>query len=169
LVSRVTMFFLSRNLFATNIGGERSVPQGPPAIIDNRMNPARKRKIRLVVALSAAVILAVALIYTSFNASSEAKSPRQLLTGAHSGQTYQLTGKVVPGSISRTGTVTSFRVRDRNDGTSVPVRYTGSVPDPFAANREVIVNVRKQGATFVGEKDSLVTKCPSKYQAAKSS
>jgi cytochrome c-type biogenesis protein CcmE len=145
------------------------VPQAPPAIIDDRMNPSRKRKIRLVVALSAAVILAVALIYTSFNASSEAKSPSQLLTGARAGQTYQLTGKVVPGSISRTGTVTSFRVRDRNDGTSVPVRYTGSVPDPFAANREVIVNVRKQGATFVGEKDSLVTKCPSKYQAAKSS
>jgi cytochrome c-type biogenesis protein CcmE len=27
----------------------------------------------------------------------------------------------------------------------------------------VIVTVRKQGATFVGEKDSLVTKCPSKF------
>jgi cytochrome c-type biogenesis protein CcmE len=132
------------------------------------MDPSRKRKIRLVVALSAAVILAVALVYTSFNASSEAKSPSQLLSGARVGQTYQLTGKVVPGSINRSGTVTSFRVEDRAGAASVPVRYTGSVPDPFAANREVIVNVRKEGATFVGEKDSLVTKCPSKYKAAPS-
>jgi cytochrome c-type biogenesis protein CcmE len=132
------------------------------------MDPTRKRKIRLVVALSAAVLLAVALVYTSFNASSEAKSPSQLISGARAGQTYQLTGKVVPGSIARAGTVTSFRVEDRAGAVSVPVRYTGAVPDPFAANREVIVNVRKEGGTFVGEKDSLVTKCPSKYKAASS-
>ena len=39
------------------------------------MDPNVKRKIRLVVALSAAVLLAVALIYTSFSASSQAKEP----------------------------------------------------------------------------------------------
>jgi cytochrome c-type biogenesis protein CcmE len=132
------------------------------------MDPSRKRKIRLVVALTAAVFLAVSLIYVSFSASSEAKSPSQLLTSARAGQTYQLTGKVVPGSIRRNAGVTSFRISDRSDRTSVPVRYTGSVPDPFAANREVVVNVRKEGATYIGEKDSLVTKCPSKYQVAKS-
>ena len=43
------------------------------------------------------------------------------------------------------------------------MRYTGAVPDPFRAGREVIVTVRKQGGTFVGERDSLVTKCPSKF------
>ena len=37
------------------------------------MDPQRKRKIRLVVALGVAVLLAVALIYTSFSASTEAK------------------------------------------------------------------------------------------------
>jgi cytochrome c-type biogenesis protein CcmE len=132
------------------------------------MDPSRKRKIRLVVALSAAVVLAMALIYTSFNASSEAKTPSQLVRGAQSGETYQLTGTVVPGTIVRSGIVTSFRVRDRKGGTSVPVRYSGSVPNPFAANREIVVNVRKNGGTFVGEKDSLVTKCPSKYQDAPS-
>jgi hypothetical protein len=30
----------------------------------------------------------------------------------------------------------------------------------------VIVTVRKRGPVFVGERDSLVTKCPSKFQAA---
>jgi cytochrome c-type biogenesis protein CcmE len=126
------------------------------------MDPGRKRRIRLVVALTAAVLLAGALMYTSFSASSPAKSPSQLLAGSDSGRSYQLTGKVVPG-YTRTGDTLNFRVRDRKGGASVPVRYTGAVPDPFRQNREVIVTVRKQGAVFVGEKDSLVTKCPSKF------
>ena len=41
--------------------------------------------------------------------------------------------------------------------------YAGPVPDPFREGREVIVTVRKQGDTFVGERDSLVTTCPSKF------
>ena len=130
------------------------------------MDPSRKRKTRLVVALSAAVFLAVALVYTSFSASSEARSPSQLLNSAEPGKVYQLTGKVVAG-YERDGTVTHFRVRDRAGNVSVPVRYEGVLPDPFRAGREVIIDVRKQGDVFVGEKDSLVTKCPSKFTAEK--
>ena len=128
------------------------------------MDPARKRTVRLVVALSAAVLLAVALVYTSFSASSEARSPSQLLTAAEPGKVYQLTGKVVPG-YTRDGTVTHLRVRDRTGEVSVPVRYEGVLPDAFRAEREVIIHVRKEGDVFVGEKDSLVTKCPSKFTA----
>jgi cytochrome c-type biogenesis protein CcmE len=128
------------------------------------MDPARKRRVRLVVALSAAVVLAAALVYTSFSASSEARSPSQLLASADAGRSYQLTGKVVDGSIKKTGITYQFRVRDRNGTASVPIRYTGSVADTFRGGREVIVTVKRQGTTFVGEKDSLVTKCPSKFQ-----
>jgi cytochrome c-type biogenesis protein CcmE len=128
------------------------------------MDPARKRRVRLVVALSAAVILAVALVYTSFSASSEARSPSQLLASADAGKSYQLTGKVVDGSIVKDGTTYKFRVRDRTGKASVPIVYTGSVADTFRGGREVIVTVKRQGGTFVGEKDSLVTKCPSKFQ-----
>jgi cytochrome c-type biogenesis protein CcmE len=127
------------------------------------MNPARKRRIRLVVALTAAILLASALVYTSFSASSQSVSPSALLRGADGARSYQLTGKVVDGSIQRTGDVTRFRVRDRNGTASVPVSYTGAVPDPFRDGREVIVTVRRQGDGFVGERDSLVTKCPSKF------
>jgi cytochrome c-type biogenesis protein CcmE len=126
------------------------------------MDPRRKRTIRLVTALSAAVLLAGALIYTSFTASSQATEPSKLARSAQAGQSYQLTGKVVPG-YRRVGSTLLFRVRDRNGTASVPVRYAGAVPDPFRAGREVIVDVRKQGGVFVGEKDSLVTKCPSKF------
>jgi cytochrome c-type biogenesis protein CcmE len=57
----------------------------------------------------------------------------------------------------------AFRVRDRKGSASVPVTYTGAVPDAFREGREVIVTVRKEGTTFVGERDSLITKCPSKF------
>ena len=131
------------------------------------MDPRRKRTIRLAVALGAATLLAGALVYTSFSASSEATQPSGLVREAKPGRSYQLTGKVVHGSVRRQGAALLFRVRDRQGATSVPVRYTGSVPDPFREGREVIVDVRKRGRTFVGEKDSLVTKCPSKFTAEK--
>jgi cytochrome c-type biogenesis protein CcmE len=127
------------------------------------MDPSRKRKIRLVIALSAAVLLAVGLIYTSFSASTEAKQPSQLLSAAP-GNSYELTGKVVPGSIKHEGEQLDFAVADRDDPSkSIPVTYTGTVPDPFRDGREVIVNGKVQDGTFVGEKDTLVTKCPSKF------
>jgi cytochrome c-type biogenesis protein CcmE len=131
------------------------------------VDPARKRKLRFVIALTCALLLASALIYTSFSASSEARSPSQLATSARAGQVYQLTGKVQPGSIQSNGTTHTFRVRDREGRTSIPVTYTGALPDPFRDGREIIVDVRKQGRTFVGQHDTLVTKCPSKFSAEK--
>jgi cytochrome c-type biogenesis protein CcmE len=126
------------------------------------MDPSRKRKLRLAVALTVAVCLAGALVYTSFSASSEAAKPSQLKPG----RSYELTGKVVPGSIARDGDELRFRVRDRDGTASVPVVYSGTVPDPFRDGREVIVSGKLQHGTFVGKRDSLVTKCPSKFTKA---
>ena len=133
------------------------------------MDPARKRRIRMIVALSCAVMLVGALAYTSFSAASTAVQPSQLLASTNPGETYQLTGKVVDGSVVRTRDEIRFRVRDRNDKKSVAVRYVGAVPDPFREGREVIIDVRAAGAgapatSFVGEKDTLITKCPSKFR-----
>ena len=127
------------------------------------MDPQRKRKIRLVVALSVAVLLAVALIYTSFSASTEAKEPSQLLTAAP-GTSYEMTGKVVKGSIHKEGSGIAFRVVDRDGGgESLPVTYTGTVPDPFRGGREIVLTGQVKDGTFVGEPDTLITKCPSKF------
>jgi cytochrome c-type biogenesis protein CcmE len=126
------------------------------------MDPSRKRKVRLVAALSVALILAGVLVYTSFSASTEASTPSDVVK-SQSGRSYKLTGKVVNGSVARTGDGLRFRIRDRNGTTSVPVTYTGQVPDPFRDGREVIVSGRMHSGTFVGERDSLVTKCPSKF------
>lgn len=126
------------------------------------MDPDRKRKIRLVVALSAAVLLATGLVYTSFSASSEAKEPSEL--AGVSGGSYDLTGKVAAGSISHDGNELSFDVADRDDpSATIPVLYTGTIPDPFREGREVIVSGTVEAGTFVAEHDSLITKCPSKF------
>jgi cytochrome c-type biogenesis protein CcmE len=67
--------------------------------------------------------------------------------------------------VQRSGERLRFAIRDRNGkGPAIPVVYTGIVPDPFRAGREVIVTGKLKGGTFVGERDSLVTKCPSKFQ-----
>ena len=132
------------------------------------MDAARKRTIRLVIALSVALLLAGALIYTSFDAATEARQPSQLLANASPGKSYELTGKVVNGSVKRTDEVLSFRVRDRSGHASVPVRYTGSVPDPFRDGREVIVTGRLTDGVFMAKRDSLVTKCPSKFKKSES-
>jgi cytochrome c-type biogenesis protein CcmE len=123
------------------------------------VDPARKRKLRLVVALSAALLLATALIYTSFSASTEASKPSEITPG----KSYDVTGKVVKGSIKHSGDDLRFRIRDRDGTESVPVTYTGVVPDPFREGREVIVSGELKNGTFVAERDSLVTKCPSKF------
>lgn len=128
------------------------------------MNPARKRTVRLVVALSAAVILASALIYTSFSAASPTVTPSQLVREATPGHAYQLTGKVKPGSVRHQEQTLYFSIQDRSGEASVPLSYTGEVPGPFREGREVIVTVEKQGTQYVGQRDSLITKCPSKYK-----
>jgi cytochrome c-type biogenesis protein CcmE len=126
------------------------------------VDPDRKRKIRLIVALTAAVLLAGALVYTSFSASSETKEPSDLQ--GVSGGNYELTGEVAPDSVSHKGAELHFQVADRDDpSATIPVVYTGTVPDPFREGREVIVSGTVEEGTFVAEKDSLITKCPSKF------
>jgi cytochrome c-type biogenesis protein CcmE len=129
------------------------------------MDPDRKRKIRLVVALAAAVLLATALVYTSFSASTDARSPSELLA-AGPGETAEVFGNVVDGTVERSGGRLEFEIADREDPSAkVPVTYEGQVPDPFREGREVIVTGELVDGTLVAQKDSLITKCPSKFQA----
>jgi len=135
------------------------------------MDPSRKRAIRLTVALTVAVLLASALVYTSFAAGRDEVTASQLVKKARPGQTYILAGTVLNNSVHRNGGVLMFRVRDPKLKMSVPVRYTGEIPDPFAAGRGVLVDVHTGAGNgpYIGEANTLTTKCPSKYQAASGS
>ncbi|MGB0119710.1 MAG: cytochrome c maturation protein CcmE [Solirubrobacterales bacterium] len=131
------------------------------------MDLSRKRQIRLFVALGVALALATGLIYVSFNASSEAREPSELQS-AVPGKNYEMTGKVVAGSIEKTDTGATFKVSDRDGAGSISVSYEGVIPDPFRDHREIVLqgSVNESGV-FVGDKDTLVTKCPSKFSEKK--
>ena len=79
----------------------------------------------------------------------------------------ELTGRVVKGSVRHRGEGLRFRVADRdNVAESIPVTYTGTVPDPFRGGREIVLAGTVERGVFVGERDTLVTKCPSKFTTA---
>src|ERR1700743_3962306 len=94
----------------------------PPrlAILSNAVGPSRARKIRVGVWLSVAVLLAVALIYVSFNASSNTAEPTQIMA-ASPGQKYEMNATVVPGSLKARGETIDFEVEDRTGGNALPV------------------------------------------------
>ena len=126
---------------------------------------------RLVIALSVAAVLAIFIVYTSIaGAGTPEISPSAL--GSHEGHDVLLVGTVVgrvAGDAQSTGGM-RFVLKD-DHGTStrtVPVSYTGSVPDLFKTGRQVVVEGTLRDGTFVAKPGSLVTKCPSKYTPAKS-
>jgi cytochrome c-type biogenesis protein CcmE len=120
-----------------------------------------------VIALSVAALLAVFLLYTSIAGGGSASLQPSQLAG-HDGTLVQLGGKVV-GPVERQGRTLRFGLRDVKGTATVRVAYTGSVSDQFRIGRDVYLRGRLTHGVFVGEKDSLVTKCPSKYVAKPSS
>jgi len=123
-----------------------------------------------MVALSVAAVLAVFLLYTSFaGGATESLRPSQIAAGDYDGKSVQLAGIVVgPVTGDARASGLRFRLKDFDGKQTVPVVYTGSVPDLFKAGRHVYLQGKLENGTFVGQADSLVTKCPSKY-APKSS
>ena len=125
---------------------------------------ARKRNpARLVIALSVAAVLAVFLLYTSIAGGGTPSIAPSELAGKTGVVT--LVGVVQPGYRGdEYGAGLRFTLRDRDAGpATVPVVYKGTKSDQFRAGREVSVKGELRNGTFVAVKDSLVTKCPSKY------
>lgn len=118
-------------------------------------------------ALGVAASLAVFLLYTSIAGGTNASlRPSQL--AAHAGETVQLAGVVVgPVRGDPYAGGMRFRLRDVEGTATVVVLYTGSKPDLFRVGRHVYLKGALDGRVFVGQRNSLVTKCPSKYEPKK--
>jgi cytochrome c-type biogenesis protein CcmE len=107
-------------------------------------------------------VLAVFLLYSSI-AGGGTPSLRPSSLAGHTG-TVSLTGRVLkPVSGDAHGAGLRFRLRDVNGAATVPVSYTGSVPDLFRAGRDIVVRGRLRNGVFVASPGTMVTKCPSKY------
>jgi cytochrome c-type biogenesis protein CcmE len=127
--------------------------------VARKANPAR-----LVIALLVAAVLAVFLLYTSIAGGGNPSLAPSELAG-RTGK-VQLAGRVV-GPVTGDAHAGGLRFALRDIGgrskVSVPVRYTGSVPDLFRVGRHIVVDGRLRSGTFVAEPGSMITKCPSKY------
>lgn len=123
-----------------------------------------------MIALSVAAALAVFILYTAVVGGATPQLSPSQLTG-HTDHVSLVGAVVGPVTGDPHGAGMHFGVKDVSGSSRVmvPVVYHGSVPDLFKAGRHIVLTGRLDGATFVGDRDSLITKCPSKYAPAKTS
>jgi cytochrome c-type biogenesis protein CcmE len=127
-----------------------------------------RRKRFLIVGLAVAIALGY-LGFTAFQgASMYYLTVDELLarSDAAYGERVRLMGKVEDGSVVKNSETNTLHFAVTNeDGTSLPVVYSGMVPDAFKQGADVVVEGSlTRAGTF--EADSLLVKCPSKYEAA---
>jgi cytochrome c-type biogenesis protein CcmE len=121
-----------------------------------------------VIALSVAAVLAIFLLYTSLaGGGTPSVSPSEL--GTKTGE-VALAGRVVgtPTGDAHGGGM-RFVLEDIHSAGKqrVTVLYTGSVPDMFRTGRDLVVTgTQRADGVFVSKPGTMITKCPSKYQAA---
>lgn len=126
-----------------------------------------RRKRFLIVGLAVAIAMGY-LGFTAFQgASMYYLTVDELLArnDAAYGEQVRLMGKVEDGSVVKNSESDTLRFAVTNeDGTSLPVVYSGMVPDAFKQGADVVVEGSlTQAGTF--QADSLLVKCPSKYEA----
>jgi cytochrome c-type biogenesis protein CcmE len=129
-----------------------------------------RSRLRFIIALAVAAGLGGWLLYAAIGGATATYSgPGEIVAG----KTYKLNGDVasaVPADAvarARSEAGLRFTVADKADPAKrLGVVYHGTVPDQFKTGREVVVTGRLEGAAFVAERDSLLTKCPSKFTAA---
>ena len=129
-----------------------------------------RSRLRFTLALTVAAVLGGALLYFSIGGALQTYvSPAQLLTEP-TGQVYRLDAIVSKQPLANAQDQAygqqglRFWVQDKqNPAARVMVVYTGAVPDAFKATREVVMTGTRQGDVFVAQRNSMITKCPSKF------
>jgi cytochrome c-type biogenesis protein CcmE len=127
--------------------------------------PRTKSPARLVIALSVAGVLAIFLVYVAIAGGTPQVKPSNV--AEHKGSVV-LVGTVVSGSIQPAANDGKrFQLRDRDGTARFPVVYRDAPPDQFKGGREISLTGTVRNGVFVGRPGTMLTKCPSKYQAAK--
>jgi cytochrome c-type biogenesis protein CcmE len=117
------------------------------------MNPTRKRRLLLILALVVAAAIATALVALALQRNvAYLYTPSEVLrgeAGAHA--RFRLGGMVAADSFRRApGSMEAHFVVDDGDA-RLPVVYTGILPDLFREKQAVIATGRMRGDTFVAE------------------
>lgn len=110
----------------------------------------KQRRIQIVVLAALALLVAAGLVgYALRDGINFFRSPSQVLSDPPAPEeVFRIGGLVVEGSIKRgVGTVVDFAVTDTS--ATVPVSYTGVLPDLFAEGQGMIALGKMEGGTFV--------------------
>ena len=80
---------------------------------------------------------------------------------------FRVNGKVAAGTIERMkdGRQVKFAIKDKDGTATLPVDFSGIIPDTFVDDADVVVEGTRRG-DGVFEATTLLAKCPSKYEAA---
>ena len=117
------------------------------------MNPVRRRRLWLVLALVVLAAGATALIAMALQSNvAYLYTPSEVLRGdAGQAERFRLGGMVAKGSFRRAaGSMEAHFEVDDGDA-RLPVTYTGILPDLFRENQAVVATGRMQGKVFVAE------------------
>lgn len=122
------------------------------------MHPTRKRRLLLILALLAAAAIATALVAMALQRNvAYLYTPNEVLGGAagdavRSGEArFRLGGMVEAGSFQRASGSMEARFRVDDGDATLPVVYTGILPDLFREKQAVVATGRMQGDVFVAE------------------
>ncbi|WP_225029302.1 cytochrome c maturation protein CcmE [Xinfangfangia pollutisoli] len=110
----------------------------------------KQRRIQVIALAFAALALSTGLIgYAMRDGINFFRSPTEVVASPPvAGEVFRIGGLVEEGSVRRgAGTTVSFRVTDTNE--SVPVEFTGVLPDLFAEGQGMVALGQMQGGTFV--------------------
>ncbi|HUB88157.1 MAG TPA: cytochrome c maturation protein CcmE [Dyella sp.] len=115
------------------------------------MNPTRQRRLTIILAILAAVIVAAALVvYALQQNMNYLFTPSQVQAGeAASYKTFRLGGMVKAGSIQRSSDSLKVTFTVVDAGGAMPVEYNGILPDLFRENQSVITTGHMDGARFI--------------------
>lgn len=122
----------------------------------------RRARVRLIVVTVAILALVgVLLVINMRGGTLSYKTPSELRAAeAKPGELVRMAGDVATGTVRRTPQGVEFDVTDTKE--SIPVLYTGVVPDTFKDGVQVVVDgVYSDDGRVVS--DSMVTKCPTKF------
>lgn len=122
------------------------------------MNPTRKRRLWLILALVAAAAIAAALVALALQRNvAYLYTPAEVLGGSAgekvaSGEArFRLGGMVAAKSFKRAAGSMEAHFRVSDGDAELPVVYTGILPDLFRENQAVIATGRMRGGSFVAE------------------
>jgi cytochrome c-type biogenesis protein CcmE len=110
----------------------------------------KQRRIQIIVLAFVALAVATALVgYGMRDGINFFRSPSQIVSDPPvAGEMFRVGGLVEAGSLVRgQGATIEFKVTDTK--TTVPVRYTGVLPDLFAEGQGMVALGRMEGDTFV--------------------